>query len=97
MAALVKIKELALLSVAVLVAETNGFEGFTNQPVRRCGHLVSYAGYEVKPGQRGQKNSPDRRDYTGSTGGGRVVLLVVQKYEKILRQNLTFTTLWPFR
>jgi transposase len=35
---LVKIKGLALLSVAVLVAETNGFAGFTNQR-----HLVSYA------------------------------------------------------
>lgn len=41
-AELVKIKGLALLSVAVLVAETNGFEGFTNQR-----HLVSYAGYDV--------------------------------------------------
>ena len=36
-AGLIKIKGLALLSVAVLVAETNGFEGFSNQR-----HLVSY-------------------------------------------------------
>lgn len=40
---LVAIKGLGLLSVAVLIAETNGFEGFHNQPVRRCGQLVSYA------------------------------------------------------
>ena len=48
-AGLVKIKGLALLSVAVLVAETNGLEGFTNQR-----HLVSYAGYEVAENQSGR-------------------------------------------
>ncbi|WP_256432986.1 transposase [Spirosoma foliorum] len=39
---LTAIKGLALLSVAVLIAETNGFENFANQR-----QLVSYAGYDV--------------------------------------------------
>ena len=34
--------QLGLLSVATLIAETNGFEGFANQR-----QLVSYAGYDV--------------------------------------------------
>jgi transposase len=37
-----KIKGLGLLSVATLVAETNGFEGFEN--IRQ---LISFAGYDV--------------------------------------------------
>ena len=36
---LVAIKGLGLLSIAVLIAETNGFEGFHNQPVRTTGEL----------------------------------------------------------
>jgi transposase len=39
---LLKVKGFGLLSLAVLVAETNGFEGFANQR-----QLVSYAGYDV--------------------------------------------------
>ena len=63
---LVAIKGLGLLSVAVLIAETNGFEGFANQPVRRCGQLVSYAGYDVVENQsghhRGRTATADRQD-----------------------------------
>ena len=64
---LVKIKGLALLSVAVLVAETNGFEGFTNQPVRRCGHLVSYAGYDVVENQSGNHSGKTRISKKGNS------------------------------
>ena len=65
--ALIKIKGLALLSVAVLVAETNGFEGFTNQPVRRCGHLVSYAGYDVVENQSGNHSGKTRISKKGNS------------------------------
>lgn len=44
------IKGLGLLTFAVLVAETNGFELFENQ-----GQLVSYAGYDVVENQSGKK------------------------------------------
>lgn len=60
--ALVKIKGFALLSVAVLVAETNGFEGFTNQR-----HLVSYAGYDVVENQSGNHNGKTRISKKGNS------------------------------
>jgi transposase len=44
------IKGLGLLSVATLVAETNGFTGFDNQR-----QLVSYAGYDVVENQSGKR------------------------------------------
>jgi len=59
---LVKIKGLALLSVAVLVAETNGFEGFTNQR-----HLVSYAGYDVVENQSGSHSGKTRISKKGNS------------------------------
>lgn len=43
-----KIKGLAILTVAVLIAETNGFYLFNNAP-----QLVSYAGYDVIENQSG--------------------------------------------
>ena len=61
-AELVKIKGLALLSVAVLVAETNGFEGFTNQR-----HLVSYAGYDVVENQSGNHSGRTRISKKGNS------------------------------
>lgn len=61
-AGLVKIKGLALLSVAVLVAETNGFEGFTNQR-----HLVSYAGYDVVENQSGNHSGKTRISKKGNS------------------------------
>ena len=59
---LVKIKGLVLLSVAVLVAETNGFEGFTNQR-----HLVSYAGYDVVENQSGNHSGKTRISKKGNS------------------------------
>jgi transposase len=59
---LVRIKGLALLSVAVLVAETNGFEGFTNQR-----HLVSYAGYDVVENQSGNHSGKTRISKKGNS------------------------------
>ncbi|WP_093829248.1 IS110 family RNA-guided transposase [Spirosoma endophyticum] len=59
---LVQIKGLALLSVAVLVAETNGFEGFTNQR-----HLVSYAGYDVVENQSGNHSGKTRISKKGNS------------------------------
>ena len=59
---MVAIKGLALLSVAVLVAETNGFEGFTNQR-----HLVSYAGYDVVENQSGNHRGKTRISKKGNS------------------------------
>lgn len=59
---LIKIKGLALLSVAVLVAETNAFEGFTNQR-----HLVSYAGYDVVENQSGNHSGKTRISKKGNS------------------------------
>lgn len=59
---LVQIKGLALLSVAVLVAETNGFEGFANQR-----HLVSYAGYDVVENQSGNHSGKTRISKKGNS------------------------------
>ncbi len=59
---LVAIKGLALLSVAVLVAETNGFKGFTNQR-----HLVSYAGYDVVENQLGNQSGKTRISKKGNS------------------------------
>ena len=61
-AELVKIKGLALLSVAVLVAETNGFEGFDNQR-----QLVSYAGYDVVENQSGSHSGKTRISKKGNS------------------------------
>jgi len=59
---LVVIKGLALLSVAVLVAETNGFAGFSNQR-----HLVSYAGYDVVENQSGNHSGKTRISKKGNS------------------------------
>ena len=59
---LIAIKGLALLSVAVLVAETNGFEGFTNQR-----HLVSYAGYDIVENQSGNHSGKTRISKKGNS------------------------------
>ncbi|MBC3788400.1 transposase [Spirosoma utsteinense] len=59
---LIAIKGLALLSVAVLIAETNGFEGFTNQR-----HLVSYAGYDVVENQSGNHSGKTRISKKGNS------------------------------
>jgi transposase len=60
---LTAIKGLALLPVAVLIAETNGFEGFANQR-----QLVSYAGYDVIENQSGNRSGKTRISKKGNTG-----------------------------
>ncbi|MFD1144946.1 IS110 family transposase [Larkinella insperata] len=67
---LVRIKGLALLSVSVLVAETNGFEGFTNQR-----HLVSYAGYDVGENQSGNHSGKTRISKKGNSRLRRILHL----------------------
>jgi transposase len=67
---LMAIKGLALLSVAVLVAETNGFEGFTNQR-----HLVSYAGYDVVENQSGNHSGKTRISKKGNSRLRRILHL----------------------
>ena len=59
---LVAIKGLGLLSVAVLIAETNGFEGFVNQR-----QLVSYAGYDVVENQSGTHRGRTRISKKGNS------------------------------
>lgn len=67
---LTAIKGLALLSVAVLIAETNGFEGFTNQR-----QLVSYAGYDVVENQSGNRSGKTRISKKGNSRIRRVLHL----------------------
>lgn len=56
------IKGLGLLSVATLVAETNGFTGFDNQR-----QLVSYAGYDVVENQSGKRVGKTRISKKGNS------------------------------
>lgn len=68
-AQLCQIKGLALLSVATLVAETNGFTGFDN-----LRQLVSFAGYDVVENQSGKRAGKTKISKKGNTGppGGRI-------------------------
>ena len=59
---LTAIKGLGLLSVATLIAETNGFEGFANQR-----QLVSYAGYDVVENQSGKRVGKTRISKKGNS------------------------------
>ncbi|WP_425290680.1 transposase [Spirosoma linguale] len=67
---LTAIKGLALLSVAVLIAETNGFEGFANQR-----QLVSYAGYDVVENQSGNRSGKTKISKKGNSRIRRVLHL----------------------
>ncbi len=67
---LVAIKGLGLLSVAVLIAETNGFEGFANQR-----QLVSYAGYDVVENQSGTHRGRTRISKKGNSRLRRILHL----------------------
>ena len=60
---LTAIKGLALLSVTVLIAETNGFENFVNQR-----QLVSHAGYDVVENQSGNRSGKTRISKKGNAG-----------------------------
>lgn len=57
-----KIKDLGLLYVSTLVAETNGFEGFEN--IRQ---LVSFAGYDVGENQSGKRAGKTKISKKGNT------------------------------
>lgn len=67
---LVAIKGLGLLSVAVLIAETNGFEGFHNQR-----QLVSYAGYDVVENQSGHHRGRTKISKKGNSRLRRILHL----------------------
>jgi len=67
---LLKVKGLGLLSIAVLVAETNGFEGFANQR-----QLVSYAGYDVVENQSGKHLGKTRISKKGNSRLRRILYM----------------------
>jgi transposase len=67
---LLKVTGLGLLSVAVLVAETNGFEGFANQR-----QLVSYAGYDVVENQSGKHSGKTRISKKGNSRLRRILYM----------------------
>lgn len=70
-AQLCQIKGLALLSVATIVAETNGFAGFEN--IRQ---LVSFAGYDVVENQSGQRAGKTRISKKGNSRIRRILHLL---------------------
>jgi transposase len=57
-----KIKGLGILTVAVILAETNGFTLFKNAP-----QLVSYAGYDVKENESGTHKGKTRISKQGNS------------------------------
>lgn len=67
---LTAIKGLAQLSVAVLIAETNGFENFASQR-----QLVSYAGYDVVENQSGNRSGKTRISKKGNSRIRRILHL----------------------
>lgn len=67
---LCQIKGLGLLSVATIVAETNGFTGFDN--VRQ---LVSFAGYDVVENQSGQRVGKTKISKKGNSRIRRILFL----------------------
>lgn len=56
-----KIKGVGLKTIAVLLAETNGFETFENQ-----GQLVSYSGYDIVENQSGKYKGKTRMSKKGN-------------------------------
>lgn len=67
---LCKIKGLGLLTVATIVAETNGFTGFEN--IRQ---LVSFAGYDVVENQSGNRVGKTRISKKGNSRIRRILHL----------------------
>lgn len=59
---IMKIKGVGLLTVAVLLAETNGFELFTS-----ASQLVSYAGYDAVDNQSGKHNGKTKMSKKGNS------------------------------
>ena len=67
---LCQIKGLGLLSVATLVAETNGFEGFEN-----LRQFVSFSGYDVIENQSGLRSGKTRIAKKGNRRIRRILFL----------------------
>lgn len=73
------IKGLSVQSIAVLLAETDGFEPFTAE-----GQLVSYSGYDILEDQSGRRAGPTRISKQGNSRIRRVLhfpALNVVRYE----------------
>ena len=58
---LLTIPGVGMKTIAVLIAETNGFEGFENQ-----GQLVSYSGYDIVESQSGTRTGKTRMSKKGN-------------------------------
>lgn len=58
---ILKIKGVGIKTIAVLLAETNGFETFENQ-----GQLVSYSGYDIIENQSGKHNGKTKMSKKGN-------------------------------
>lgn len=85
------IKGLGLLTVAVILAETNGFELFKNAP-----QLVSYAGYDVVENQSGSYHGKTRISKKGNSRIRRALhmpALSVVKYKQKVFVDLYERTL----
>lgn len=78
-----KIKGVGLLTFAVLVSETNGFELFNS-----VGQLTSYAGYDVAENQSGSRNGRTRISKKGNSHIRRVLHMPsfnAVKYEPVFK------------
>lgn len=67
---LTRIKGIGLMTFAVIIAETNGFELFTSHS-----QLTSYAGYDITENQSGNKNGKTRMSKKGNSHIRRVLHL----------------------
>jgi transposase len=65
------VKGLGLLSVATVIAETNGFELFENIP-----QVIGYAGYDVEEDQSGNRNGKTKisKKVTATSDGSCICL-----------------------
>jgi transposase len=80
------IKGVDTLTIATILAETNGFELFNNQS-----QLVSYAGYDVVENQSGNRVGKTKISKKGSNRIRRILhmpALVTVKYEEKIFKNL---------
>jgi transposase len=78
-----KIKGVGLLTFAVVIAETNGFELFNNIP-----QLTSYAGYDVLENQSGNSTGKSRMSKKGNSHIRRVLHMPafnVVKFEPVFK------------
>lgn len=81
-----KVKGLGILTIATIVAETNGFYLFKNQR-----QLVSYAGYDIVENQSGSRNGKTKISKKGNSHIRRVLHMPafnVVRYEQGTFKNL---------